>query len=193
MGYDALINAAKHLLSYSIFSCVETPLVVKLCRPLVVQVFDALSDRLASSKHPWLWNTWESQMIVDALAELREPTMQQSRCPDVERLKAAWQRVERTGVLEIPRVQEEVQARQHGGRLDIEWKAGLAKAAAAPGLRTCGLASCGARETHPSHFKSCAACRIPVYCCKEHQTEHWPAHKAACKAARKAAAERADG
>jgi hypothetical protein len=60
-------------------------------------------------------------------------------------------------------------------------------AAAAPGLRTCGLASCGARELHPDHFKSCAACRIPVYCCKEHQSAHWPAHKAACKAARKAA------
>jgi hypothetical protein len=54
--------------------------------------------------------------------------------------------------------------------------------------RSCGLASCGAREAHPDHFKSCAACRGPVYCCKEHQTEHWPSHKAACKAARKAAA-----
>jgi hypothetical protein len=66
-----------------------------------------------------------------------------------------------------------------------------AAAAAAPGLRTCALASCGARERHPSHFKSCAACRIPVYCCKEHQTEDWPSHKKACKAARKAAADSA--
>ncbi len=60
-------------------------------------------------------------------------------------------------------------------------------AAAAPGLRRCGLAACGALEAHPSHLKSCAACRGVAYCCKEHQTEDWPSHKAACKAARKGA------
>jgi hypothetical protein len=70
-------------------------------------------------------------------------------------------------------------------RFSIAARRAADAAAAAPGLRSCGLASCGAREAHPNHFKSCAACRIPVYCCKEHQTEHWPDHKAACKAARK--------
>jgi hypothetical protein len=38
------------------------------------------------------------------------------------------------------------------------------------------------------HFKRCSACKTIVYCCKEHQLEHWPAHKRECKAARKAAA-----
>jgi hypothetical protein len=56
----------------------------------------------------------------------------------------------------------------------------------APGLRSCALARCGAREEHPSHFKCCVACRVPAYCGKECQTEDWPNHKAACKAARKA-------
>jgi hypothetical protein len=65
-----------------------------------------------------------------------------------------------------------------------------AAAAAAPGLRLCALAACGAREAHPSHFKSCAACRTAAYCCKAHQTEDWPSHKAVCKAARKADAKK---
>ena len=67
----------------------------------------------------------------------------------------------------------------------------LVNSMAAPGLRRCALASCGAKEAHPSHYKACAACRGVVYCCKEHQQQHWPSHKAACKAARKEAAEAA--
>ena len=54
-------------------------------------------------------------------------------------------------------------------------------------LRTCALPSCGAAELHPDQFKRCAACGGVHYCCKEHQTAHWPEHKAACKAARRAA------
>jgi hypothetical protein len=45
---------------------------------------------------------------------------------------------------------------------------------------------CAAREAHPAQFKSCAACRAVVYCCREHQVADWPSHKAACKAAGKA-------
>ena len=60
-----------------------------------------------------------------------------------------------------------------------------ADAGASPWLRTCALQSCTAREERPHHFKKCAECRFPVYCCKKHQVDHWPAHKAACKAVRK--------
>ena len=73
-------------------------------------------------------------------------------------------------------------------RLRDKVQRATAAAAAAPGLRTCALESCDAREQHPRHFKACAACKAVVYCSKEHQTQDWPAHKAACKAARKAAA-----
>ena len=58
----------------------------------------------------------------------------------------------------------------------------------APGLRTCALPGCGAKEVHPGHFKNCGGCLTVVYCCREHQVAGWPAHKKACKAARKAAA-----
>jgi hypothetical protein len=64
----------------------------------------------------------------------------------------------------------------------------VADSAAAPGLRCCALASCGAKEAHTRHFKSCAACRGVAYCCHAHHAEDWPSHKAACKAARKAKA-----
>ena len=54
-------------------------------------------------------------------------------------------------------------------------------------LRSCALASCGAKELYQGHFQLCAACRAVVYCCKEHSVEDWPSHQAACKAVRKAA------
>jgi len=56
---------------------------------------------------------------------------------------------------------------------------------------TCALPACNAQEAHAAHFKRCAACKGAVYCCREHQVEHWPVHKAACKAARKPATTKA--
>jgi hypothetical protein len=106
---------------------------------------------------------------------------------DGARLLHSWLRLKQSGVLQRRGV--DVAFRSTAPHGQAIWTAAAA-AAAAPGLRHCALASCDAREAHPSHFKSCAACRIPVYCCKAHQTEHWPSHKAACKAARKAAAEK---
>ena len=74
-----------------------------------------------------------------------------------------------------------------------EIQAALQRSLTAPGLRSCALDGCGAKEAHPAHFKSCAACRAVVYCCREHQVAGWPGHKKACKAARKAAAAEEDG
>lgn len=92
-------------------------------------------------------------------------------------------------MLQQPHIQASIVMRNQM-RTDV---ANAAEAAAAdPGLRSCGLASFGAREKHPDHFKTCAACRGVAYCSKEHQTEHWPDHKAPCKAARKAAEQRHD-
>jgi hypothetical protein len=104
------------------------------------------------------------------------------------RLLDAWRRLGESGLRELLCSDEHVQECQ---QREHDATAANAAAAAAPGLRHCALESCGTREAHPDHFKSCAACRGPVYCGKEHQTEHWPAHKKACKAARKAKAENA--
>jgi hypothetical protein len=109
---------------------------------------------------------------------------------ETPRLLETWRRLESTGLVAEEQLCGSV-FQYNKQRAEAVQRAQTA-AAVAPGLRRCGLASCGAREAHPSHFKSCAACRIPVYCCKEHQTEHWPAHKAACKAARKAAEQQND-
>ena len=105
---------------------------------------------------------------------------------DGVRLLHSWRRLEQSGVLQRRGADS---ARQAALRRKDDLRSATTAAAAAPGLRSCALETCSARDAHPSHFKSCAACRIPAYCCKEHQTEDWPSHKAACKAARKAAAE----
>jgi len=103
----------------------------------------------------------------------------------VQLLTGAWQRLKRSGVLDARGVLDE-RARLELSTYNGEHTAAVLAAMAAPGLRSCALAGCGAKEAHPQHFKSCSACRTVVYCCREHQVEGWPAHKKACKAARKA-------
>jgi hypothetical protein len=138
--------------------------------------------------HPRVHEEFAMGLEADFAAKMRMIVTQgpQSFMQHGARLLHAWRRLEQSGVLE----------RRHASRVEEANKrnsdavsAAVAAAAAAPGLRQCALASCSAREQHPAHFKSCAACRVPAYCCKEHQSEDWPSHKAACKAARKAAAE----
>ena len=100
-------------------------------------------------------------------------------------LLGAWQRLQRSGVLQAPHMEE--------GGIPVDspevlaFEEAVQKSMTAPGLRSCALPGCGAKEAHPAHFKSCGACRAVVYCCREHQAQDWPSHKKACKAARKAA------
>ena len=107
----------------------------------------------------------------------------------VQQLAGACERLQRSGVLQARRIAEasRVTALRHRA-LD----AALEKSMSAPDLRCCALPGCGAKEAHPTHFKSCAACRAVVYCCREHQVAGWPSHEKACKAARKAAAAAAE-
>ena len=106
-------------------------------------------------------------------------------------LTSAWQRLQRSGVIEVRGIENIIRL---GRQVHSEIASVVRKSLNALGLRTCALPGCGAKEVHPAHFKSCAACRAVVYCCREHQVAGWPAHKKACKAARKAAAEEeADG
>ena len=108
----------------------------------------------------------------------------------VQRLMGAWQRLQESGVVQTRSIAAEFAARAPEFR---DACAAVVKSLNAPGLRTCALDGCGAREAHPAHFKSCAACRTVAYCSKEHQVADWPSHKKACRAARKAAAEVKDG
>jgi hypothetical protein len=102
-----------------------------------------------------------------------------------QQLASAWQRLQRSGVLEARGIAGGVRAMEHDAR--AFWAVVDAEAVA-PGLRTCALQGCSAKEAHPAHFKSCAACKTAVYCCKAHQADGWAAHRGDCKAARKAAA-----
>ena len=104
-------------------------------------------------------------------------------------LAGALQRLQQSGVLQARRIEEKIGSIKRGYEAEA---AKMQTILTSPGLRRCALDGCGAKEAHPAHFKSCAACRAVVYCCREHQVEAWPAHKKACKAARKAAAA-ADG
>ena len=103
----------------------------------------------------------------------------------VQLLAGAQQQLERSGVLQARRIETRIPKLLP---MQEAFNAAMLKSLTAPDLRTCALPGCGAKEAHPAHFKSCAACRTVVYCCREHQVEGWPAHKKACKAARKAAA-----
>ena len=108
----------------------------------------------------------------------------------VQLLAAASQRLQRSGVLQARRIE---QSTRFDAPAVHAFHLALQKSMTAPGLRSCALPGCGAKEAHPTHFKSCAACRAVVYCCREHQVAGWPGHKKACKAARKAAAAEEDG
>ena len=103
----------------------------------------------------------------------------------VHLLAVTLQRLQRSGVLQARRVEESIAILAPAQRT---FEAALHRSLTSADLRSCALPGCGAKEAHPTHFKSCAACRAVVYCCREHQVEGWPAHKKACKAARKAAA-----
>lgn len=112
-----------------------------------------------------------------------------SRSAEGARLLDAWERLQQSGLL---------QQREAGkglictARFRAIQERAIAAAASAPGLRSCALNTCDAREQHPSHFKCCAACKAVVYCSREHQVQDWSSHKVACKAARKSAAAEAE-
>ena len=107
----------------------------------------------------------------------------------VQLLAGTLQRLQASGVLQERGVEERILREEP---MRCARNAAVVDSLNAPGLRSCALDGCGAKEAHPTHFKSCAACRAVVYCCREHQVAGWPGHKKACKAARKAAAD-ADG
>jgi hypothetical protein len=96
-------------------------------------------------------------------------------------LAGTLQRLERSGAVPVRDVEEYISS---GKSTPATFEKAVKASLTASDLRSCALASCGAKEAHPLHFKRCASCRAEVYCSREHQLADWPAHKAACKAAR---------
>ena len=47
------------------------------------------------------------------------------------------------------------------------------------GITVC--ANCGTRESDDTKLKTCNACKMARYCCRDCQVSHWPRHKEACK------------
>jgi hypothetical protein len=112
--------------------------------------------------------------------------------PHIARVRDAWARVQRSGVLEERQLTNSSSHFATWKTQAVERNSAAAARAAQRGLRACALPSCGAREAHVAHFKLCGRCGTVAYCSREHQTSHWhDGHKAACKAAVAAAAEAA--
>jgi hypothetical protein len=187
-GYEVYLNAAKHVtdvLSVPPAFKVECPAVQ--LQSLTQQVVRATEMMQQPRRYG---STMAMKIEVHFTLALRE-TLTDAAVYGLDArllqlLAGAWQRLERSGVLEargILQVMRQIQP--HLQNIGLTYPAVVSAAFAAPGLRCCALPDCGAKEAHPAHFKSCAACRGAVYCGREHQVEHWPAHKAACKAARK--------
>jgi hypothetical protein len=187
VGYQAFLSAARSA-SHLLFQARSgvLPISAAQLRECVMLMADAVEvfmlPRIAEAE---LTLPFEGR-IVECLQGLAEkPQLLEQHSAAGARLLANWRRLLQSGVLQRRHMDVALECLAQE-RADV--RSASAAAAAAPGLRTCALAACGAREAHPAHFKSCAACRVPAYCCKAHQEEDWPSHKAACKAARKAAA-----
>jgi hypothetical protein len=192
-GYEMMLVCASCLIDYMRLAKVNgtlhviTPEQVLACWTVIVEAVECLSQpRACAGTGLGSEGSFLSQLA--ALLIEKEYILPEGEL--ALRLDVAWRRVQST-----PGLLEERQMKASGtaqAQLSQSYREKAAAAAKDPGLRTCSLARCGAKEAHPSHFKSCAACRTPVYCSKEHQAEDWPSHKAACKAARKAKEAAAD-
>ena len=197
VGYDAFLFAASHILTEVLLN---TYVFAEGCPPSQFATFTQFVvhaiELMMLPRHRLTEENYAEALIAKAVSQaVADSNSLGQRGLDpclVQLLTDAWQRVQQSGVLETRGLLE--------NRLYLKLSAASERRTAAnraaltaSGLRSCALAGCAAREAHPQHFKSCAACRAVVYCSREHQLEDWPSHKKACKAARKAAAESSAG
>jgi hypothetical protein len=187
VGYKAFLSAAYFAAQLVLLAgSAALPMSAAQLRECVVFMTDAVElfmlPRIAEAE---LGLAFEGRFVESLQSLVTDPQLVAPYGTAGARLLASWRRLEQSGVLQRRHIDAAV---QHVAQRRVAISSASAAAAAAPGLRTCALEACGAREAHPAHFKSCAACRVPAYCCKAHQEADWPSHKAACKAARKAAA-----
>ena len=185
VGYHTLIFTAVHVFDVQLYAfafageCSATQF--ESFAQFVVHAMDLMQQMCPGHVHPL------AMEATFAISLSKNVTRLASRGLDphlAQLLTDAWLRLLQSGVLQQRGLLDERLIRSMCARSN-SFAETVKSALSAPGLRRCGLASCGAREAHPQHFKSCASCRRVVYCCREHQVADWPAHKAACKAARK--------
>lgn len=193
VGLAAMYVAAGEALTETVFSFVSLPQREKFS--LVVRALDLLreprplEDSLLMPELNIVRKMLTFQEIVLSGPLQRIAAAHPFVAAQLQQVTDAWARVQASDVLQQRGLDIAGAVNDFSGE-SSERKAEAASALLARrGLRSCNLASCGAKEVHVSHFKSCGACRAVVYCCKEHQVQAWPDHKAECMAARKAAAE----
>jgi hypothetical protein len=189
MGYKTFLEVASFAINvYTGALQGKVLLTQEQLRTCVVLMADAVELMLHPLSHPRV----DEQYHIGAEGQFVQGVQHMGMLPRLillhgdaagARLLHGLRRLNQSGVLQRRRVDVAIKLNRRDGE---NTRSAAGAAAAAPGLRRCALETCGAREQHPSHFKSCGACRGVAYCCKEHQAADWPAHKAACKAARKA-------
>jgi hypothetical protein len=189
VGYDAFVRAANWMLRVldrvQLGHVSATPQELRSSLLFVADAVELITQPRIHEGQPL---TCEARVAhnVKALLSVIEPLRLDK--VGTRRLKQCWLRLKRSGVPKRRGFACGFDALKRTAEITAN---AAAAASAAPGLRTCGLESCGAREQHPKHFRPCSACRGVAYCCDRHKSEDWPSHKAACKAARKVAAENA--
>jgi hypothetical protein len=190
VGYGTFLLAARHvqdvLRNAFFFEGECSAAQFETLTQFVVSAADLMQLPRSHGTNEYYADVCFSKTFFEAVPHLLSGTRGLDTCL-VQLLTDASQRLQRSGVLEVRGILDE---RRHLMVNASHQKkvAAMNSAMSAPGLRSCALEGCGAREAHPQHFKSCAACRTVVYCRREHQMEGWAEHKVACKAARRAAA-----
>ena len=194
VGYDAFLNVCIgciHLLNFILRSCVFEPgeESEQACLSFCCEIFDEGVTLVTQPRKV----EWPSGMEFAFCQQLvpketlgllaRQPVHKEWH----DRLSEALARLTQSGMIEKRGTFGESACQAFTSTLESQTRsvAERARAAATGQLRSCALASCGAKEAHVELYKKCSSCLAVVYCCREHQVADWPTHKAACKAARK--------
>jgi hypothetical protein len=133
---------------------------------LIVRALDSLSEP-RPLRHIMLAS---ESMFVRAMQEYLKNTVPariavaHPACSGLlQQIRDAWARVQASGILQRTAIHcfpdaDETEMREAHRRRNQAADAREARR----GLRSCGLASCGAKEAHLDHFKRCGACRADI-------------------------------
>ena len=187
VGYEEFLRAAKFatavLSLVDVLAAVLTRAKLSLFSSHIVHAVELMQQPRRQADIPFP----DESKFIAALANIADRDGEEVGLDPclVQLVTGAWRQLQRSGVLQARGIEKfslTMTPKIHLHDVAVQ------RSMHAPGLRSCALGGCGAKEAHAAHFKRCAACSTVVYCCREHQAQDWPSHKKACKAARKAAA-----